>query len=75
MEAKVARIHDLQDGEMREVVVGETKVLLVRLKGKFYAIGGECTHYGGPLAEGRPERPPGSLSLASSRLRCDERRP
>ncbi len=52
MEAKVARIHDLEDGEMREVVVGETKVLLVRLKGKFYAIGGECTHYGGPLAEG-----------------------
>jgi len=52
MEAKVARIHDLQDGEMREVVVGETKVLLVRLKGKFFAIGGECTHYGGPLAEG-----------------------
>src|SRR5665811_76254 len=52
MEAKVAQIHDLQDGEMREVVVGKTKVLLVRLKGKFYAIGGECTHYGGPLAEG-----------------------
>jgi NADPH-dependent 2,4-dienoyl-CoA reductase/sulfur reductase-like enzyme/nitrite reductase/ring-hydroxylating ferredoxin subunit len=52
MEAKVARINDLQDGEMREVVVGKTKVLLVRLQGKFYAIGGECTHYGGPLAEG-----------------------
>ena len=52
MEAKVAQIHDFQDGEMREVVVGKTKVLLVRLKGKFYAIGGECTHYGGPLAEG-----------------------
>jgi apoptosis-inducing factor 3 len=52
MEAKVAQIHDLQDGEMREVAVGQTKVLLVRLKGKFYAIGGECTHYGGPLAEG-----------------------
>ena len=52
MEAKVAQVQDLQDGEMREVVVGETKVLLVRLQGKFYAIGGECTHYGGPLAEG-----------------------
>ncbi len=52
MEAKVAKIQDLQDGEMREVVVGEIKVLLVRLKGEFYAIGGECTHYGGPLAEG-----------------------
>ena len=32
MEAKVAKIHDLQDGEMSEVVVGKTKVLLVRLK-------------------------------------------
>ena len=52
MEAKVAQIHDFQDGEMREVVIGKTKVLLVRLKGRFYAIGGECTHYGGPLAEG-----------------------
>ncbi len=51
-EAKVAKVQDLQDGEMREVVIGKTKVLLVRLKGKFYAIGGECTHYGGPLAEG-----------------------
>lgn len=50
--AKVAKVHDLQDGEMREVAIGKTKVLLVRLKGKFYAIGGECTHYGGPLAEG-----------------------
>jgi apoptosis-inducing factor 3 len=52
MEAKVAKINDLQDGEMRQVVVGKTKVLLVRLQGNFYAIGGECTHYGGPLAEG-----------------------
>jgi NADPH-dependent 2,4-dienoyl-CoA reductase/sulfur reductase-like enzyme/nitrite reductase/ring-hydroxylating ferredoxin subunit len=52
MEAKVAQVQDLQDREMREVVVGETKILLVRLQGKFYAIGGECTHYGGPLAEG-----------------------
>jgi NADPH-dependent 2,4-dienoyl-CoA reductase/sulfur reductase-like enzyme/nitrite reductase/ring-hydroxylating ferredoxin subunit len=52
MEAKVAKVKDMQDGDMREVVVGETKVLLSRLQGKFYAIGGECTHYGGPLAEG-----------------------
>ena len=52
MEAKVAKVQDLQDGDMREVVVGKTKVLLTRLKGKFYAIGAECTHYGGPLAEG-----------------------
>jgi NADPH-dependent 2,4-dienoyl-CoA reductase/sulfur reductase-like enzyme/nitrite reductase/ring-hydroxylating ferredoxin subunit len=52
MEAKVAKVQDIQDGDMREVAVGETKVLLTRLKGRFYAIGAECTHYGGPLAEG-----------------------
>lgn len=48
----VFKAHELQDGEMREVVVGETKVLVVRLKGRFYAIGAECTHYGGPLIDG-----------------------
>jgi NADPH-dependent 2,4-dienoyl-CoA reductase/sulfur reductase-like enzyme/nitrite reductase/ring-hydroxylating ferredoxin subunit len=51
-EAIVFKAHELQDGEMREVVVGETKVLVVRLKGRFYAIGAECTHYGGPLIDG-----------------------
>lgn len=52
MEAIVARVSDLRDGEMKEVQVGETKVLLTRLRGKFYAVGSVCTHYGGPLAEG-----------------------
>ena len=51
-EAVVAKVSDLQDGEMKEVAVGETKVLLTRIKGKFHAIGGICTHYGGHLAEG-----------------------
>ena len=48
----VAKVSDLKDGEMREVLVGNTKVLLARIRGVFYATGGECTHYGGPLAEG-----------------------
>jgi apoptosis-inducing factor 3 len=51
-EAIIFKAHELQDGDMREVVVGETKVLVVRLKGRFYAIGAECTHYGGPLIDG-----------------------
>jgi len=51
-ESIVFKAHELQDGDMREVVVGETKVLVVRLKGRFYAIGAECTHYGGPLIDG-----------------------
>lgn len=48
----VAKVTDLQDGEMKEVEVQGLKILLTRLKGKFHAIGGECSHYGGPLAEG-----------------------
>ena len=51
-EAIVFKAHELQDGDRQEVVVGETKVLVVRLKGRFYAIGAECTHYGGPLIDG-----------------------
>ncbi len=52
IEAVVAKVGELADGEMKEVAVGETKVLLTRIKGDFHAIGGICTHYGGHLAEG-----------------------
>lgn len=51
-EAVVANVNDLKDGEMRQVSVGETDVLLVRLAGKYYAVGAYCTHYQAPLAEG-----------------------
>ena len=52
IEKRVFKTHELQDGDMREVELGGTKVMVARVKGKFYAIGAECTHYGGPLAEG-----------------------
>jgi apoptosis-inducing factor 3 len=52
VDAKVAKTGDLKDGDLKEVMVGETRVLLTRIKGKFQAIGGVCTHYGGYLAEG-----------------------
>ena len=52
LEAAVAHVNDLQDGEKRQVSVGETDVLLVRLAGKYYAVGAHCTHYQAPLAEG-----------------------
>ena len=48
----IAKVNDLEDGDMKEVEVGELKILLTRLDGAFHAIGGECAHYGGPLAEG-----------------------
>ncbi|RJR45769.1 MAG: NAD(FAD)-dependent dehydrogenase [Deltaproteobacteria bacterium] len=52
VEAVVAKIQDLKDGDMKEVKVGETTVLLSKIKGEFHAVGGICTHYGGNLAEG-----------------------
>jgi NADPH-dependent 2,4-dienoyl-CoA reductase/sulfur reductase-like enzyme/nitrite reductase/ring-hydroxylating ferredoxin subunit len=51
-EVMVARVGDLKDGEMQEVMVGETRVLLSRVQGKFHAIGNVCPHYGGYLHEG-----------------------
>ena len=34
-EAIVAKVSDLNDGDMKEVVVGETKVLLAKINGFF----------------------------------------
>lgn len=51
-EAVVAKVNDLQDGQLQQVSVGETKVLLARLNGEFHAVGAFCTHYQAPLAQG-----------------------
>ncbi|HEX2639520.1 MAG TPA: FAD-dependent oxidoreductase [Pyrinomonadaceae bacterium] len=48
----VCKLSDINDGEMKEVKVGETPVLLARVDGKCYALAAHCTHYGAPLAEG-----------------------
>ncbi len=52
IEAVVANINDLQNGETKQVSVGETEVLLAKINDKFYAVGAHCTHYKAPLAEG-----------------------
>lgn len=52
LEAIVAKVDDLRDGEMRQISVSETDALLVKLDGKFYAVSAYCTHYKAPLAEG-----------------------
>ena len=43
---------DLADGGMLLGRVGEEKVLLVRQGSDVFAVGTECTHYHGPLADG-----------------------
>jgi NADPH-dependent 2,4-dienoyl-CoA reductase/sulfur reductase-like enzyme/nitrite reductase/ring-hydroxylating ferredoxin subunit len=43
---------DLADGGMLAGRVGDDAVLLARRGEEIFAIGGKCTHYGGPLAQG-----------------------
>ena len=52
LEAVVAKVDELQDGQMQQVSVGETKVLLVRRNGEYHAVGAFCSHYKAPLAQG-----------------------
>lgn len=40
-------------GRMREVEVGNHKVLLVRSEGMYSAVGNLCTHYGATLSKGK----------------------
>ena len=47
-----ARLSEIKNGEMKEVSVRETPILLVRMDDKCHALAAHCTHYGAPLAEG-----------------------
>lgn len=39
---------------MKEVTVGDQKVLLVCTQGQFSAVGSQCSHYNAPLVKGKP---------------------
>lgn len=51
-EAPVCHVDDLADGELKEVRVGDTDVLLARADGQFYALYPQCSHYHAPLVKG-----------------------
>lgn len=46
------KLSEIADGEMKEVQVDSTPVLLAKVDGRCYALAAHCTHYGAPLAEG-----------------------
>ena len=51
-EIAVAKTADLQNGQMQQLEVEGSQILLSRIDDKFYATGAFCTHYGAPLAKG-----------------------
>ena len=49
---RVASTSEIPEGRMKKVTGGNQQVLVVNLKGKYYAIGNVCTHFGGSLDRG-----------------------
>ena len=39
-------------GQMRKVTLSGKEVLIINVNGSYYAVGNECTHFGGDLSEG-----------------------
>jgi nitrite reductase (NADH) small subunit/3-phenylpropionate/trans-cinnamate dioxygenase ferredoxin subunit len=49
----IASASDLSSGGLKQVELEDgTQICLANVDGTFYAIGGECSHMGGPLGEG-----------------------
>jgi len=49
---RVSSTSEIPEGKMRKVIVSSQQVLVVNVKGKYYAIGNVCTHLSGPLDRG-----------------------
>ncbi|CAH2093750.1 unnamed protein product [Euphydryas editha] len=62
IESVVCKVNDIKENEMKVFDIGEEgKVLVVKQKGEFNALGTKCTHYGAPLVSG---------ALGNGRVRC-----
>ena len=50
---RVAKVSEVPPGKVKQVELSDkTQICLANVDGVFYAIGGKCTHVGGPLGEG-----------------------
>ena len=49
---KVGKVGDLAPGKMVQVVVGEQRLLLANVDGRYYATADTCTHEDASLSEG-----------------------
>ena len=48
---------ELTEGEMKQVMIGEEKILLACVDGEFFALQSFCSHLGGEFIQGRLEGP------------------
>ena len=51
-EIAVAKVGELQNGQMQQIEVEDSQILLSRIDDQYYATSAFCTHYGAPLAKG-----------------------
>lgn len=51
-EIAVAKVNDVEEGQMKAFTIGDHKILLTRINGDLHAFGETCPHYGAPLEEG-----------------------
>jgi nitrite reductase/ring-hydroxylating ferredoxin subunit len=49
---KVAETTEVPAGSIKKVTVGGEEILVTNVEGKYYAMGGKCTHRGGDLSKG-----------------------
>jgi NADPH-dependent 2,4-dienoyl-CoA reductase/sulfur reductase-like enzyme/nitrite reductase/ring-hydroxylating ferredoxin subunit len=49
---RICSVNDLANGQMKAFEVEGRRILVSRIKDRFYATGAECPHYGAPLEEG-----------------------
>jgi nitrite reductase/ring-hydroxylating ferredoxin subunit len=49
---KVAQTHDLAEGRMVAVMVGDIEILLARVQGQYYAVSNVCSHADAWLDQG-----------------------
>jgi 3-phenylpropionate/trans-cinnamate dioxygenase ferredoxin subunit len=49
---ELAKTTDIPAGKMKIVTSGKNEILISNIDGKYFAIGGKCTHASGNLAQG-----------------------
>ena len=52
---EIAKTDEITAGQMKGVKKDDKNILIVNIKGKYYAIKGKCTHAGGDLSKGKLE--------------------